>query len=380
MAQQELGCWLALHHTPGVGPATFKRLLSQFPDPQAVFANSSKAEGVSARTRTALLAPNWERVAADLAWFDAAENRHVVTLHDPRYPALLKEIPDPPSILFSQGDVGLLSQLQLAVVGSRNPSASGRDTAFQFSRFLAENGLVVTSGLALGIDAAAHDGALAANGATIAVVGTGLDVIYPARHQGLAQRIADTGLIVSELPLGAQPRAENFPRRNRIISGLSLGTLVVEAALRSGSLITARLAMEQGREVFAIPGSIHNPLVRGCHKLIREGAKLVETAQDIAEELGALAGLSASYEVADLAGTDAPTTIEIDPMYADLLAHLGFDPIGIDSLVMRSGLTAEAVSSMLLLLELDGQVEALSGGRYVQTGARTVTATKTEMT
>ena len=199
-----------------------------------------------------------------------------MTLHDARYPELLKQIADPPSILFVQGDVSLLAKWQIALVGSRNPSASGRDTAYEFSRYLAQDGITINSGLAMGIDAASHQGALAAGGKTIAVIGTGLDRVYPAKHRELAHEIASTGAIVSEFALGTSPRAENFPRRNRIISGLSLGTVVVEAAVKSGSLITARMAMEQGREVFAIPGSIHNPLARGCHQLIRQGAKLVE--------------------------------------------------------------------------------------------------------
>ena len=363
-SQREIASWLALHRTPGVGPATFGRLLAQFSSPEEVFANIARAEGISGRTRAALHAPDWERVEEDLVWF-SEPNRYVVTLNDAQYPSLLKELPDPPSILFLQGNPDLLAHWQLAIVGSRNPSASGRDTAFEFARYLAANGIVITSGLALGIDAAAHEGALAANGITIAVVGTGLDVVYPARHRALAESIIETGLIVSEFPLGVTPQPGNFPRRNRLISGLSLGTLVVEAAVRSGSLITARMAMEQGREVFAIPGSIHNPLVRGCHRLIREGAKLVETAEDIVEELGALAGV-----LVEEASISAPQNEVVEEAlegdYALLMAALGFDPIGIDMLVEKSGLTAEAVSSMLLLLELQGQVESLAGGRYAR--------------
>lgn len=365
---REIASWLALHRIPGVGPATFQRLLTQFRSPEAVFANVAQATGISPRTRAALLAPDWSQVAADVDWF-AEPDRYVVTLQDPRYPILLKELPEPPSILFLQGNPDLLSHWQLAIVGSRNPSASGRETAFEFARYLAGNGIAITSGLALGIDAAAHQGALAAAGPTIAVVGTGLDVVYPARHRELTQEIAQTGLLVSEFPLGVTPRPENFPRRNRILSGLSLGTLVVEAALRSGSLITARMAMEQGREVFAIPGSIHNPLVRGCHRLIREGAKLVETAEDIVEELGALAGVlleDVSREVTTTTATGAAQTERLGEDYEALMVHLGFDPIAIDLLVEKSGLTAEAVSSMLLLLELQGRVESLVGGRYVR--------------
>lgn len=356
---------MALYHTPGVGPATFARLLVQFSEPEAVFVTPHQAENISERTRAALANPDWDKVEKELTWFDEP-NRHIVTLHDPRYPALLKQIADPPSLLFVQGDVDLLSQWQIAVVGSRNPSASGRDTAYEFARYMAQGEIAITSGLAMGIDAAAHKGALVA-GKTIAVMGTGLDSIYPAKNRALADEILLKGALVSEFSLGTLPRAENFPRRNRIISGLSLGTLVVEAAIRSGSLITARMALEQGREVFAIPGSIHNPLARGCHRLIREGAKLVETAQDILEELGALAGAQCLAE-AEQAEPEITTIMNEDADYHCLFEHLGYDPIEIDTIIQKSGLTAEAVSSMLLLLELQGQVESLSGGRYVRIG------------
>lgn len=344
----------------------FARLLSQFSTPEALFVEPSKAKDVPSQVQKALFEPDWDLIEQDLAWLEQ-ENRHIVTIQDPRYPELLKQIADPPSLLFVQGDVDLLSQWQLAIVGSRNPSASGVDASYEFARYLAQGGLSITSGLAIGIDAAAHKGALSAGGKTIAVVGTGLDRVYPAKHRALAHDIADTGAIVSEFALGTPPRAENFPRRNRIISGLSLGSLVIEAAIRSGSLITARMAMEQGREVFAIPGSIHNPLARGCHKLIREGAKLVETATDILEELGALAGVQQPVVQSASQVTSEPQ--ELDKDYQSLLDNLGYDPIQIDVLIERCGLTADVVSSMLLLLELQGQVESLPGGRYVQIGS-----------
>lgn len=337
--------------------------MAQYNDPEAVFAAPSQAERVSARTREALIKPDWDRVERDLAWF-AEPNRHIVTLHDPHYPALLKQIADPPNILFIEGDLSLLSSWQLAMVGSRNPSASGRDTAYEFARYIAQGEIAITSGLAMGIDAASHQGALAAQGKSVAVIGTGLDDVYPTKHRALANEIVASGAIVTEFALGTSPRAENFPRRNRIISGLSLGTIVIEAAIRSGSLITARMALEQGREVFAIPGSIHNPLARGCHRLIREGAKLVETAQDILEELAPLAGAQRLADAEQVATQDL--TVDIDDDYRVLLEYLGYDPIEIDTLIQKSGLTAEAVSSMLLLLELQGQVESLPGGRYVQ--------------
>lgn len=315
--------------------------------------------------RSRLFEPDWQQVEKDLDWF-AQPGRHIITLHDPRYPELLKQIADPPALLFAQGDISLLSQWQLAIVGSRNPSKSGQDLAYDFARYLVQGDIAVTSGLAAGIDTASHKGALAADGKTVAVVGTGLDRVYPAKNRDLAHSIAESGLIVSEYILGTPPRAENFPRRNRLISGLSLGTLVVEAAIKSGSLITARMALEQGREVFAIPGSIHNPLAKGCHQLIREGAKLVETAKDILEELGAIAAFDLSNDAEpEVSGQK----INDDADYQALFKCLGYDPAEIDRLVACSGLTAESVSSMLLLLELQGEVESLPGGRYVRVSA-----------
>ncbi len=339
------------------------RLLSQFDDPQIIFADPEKVQGLSERIRLALQRPNWDRVDQDLTWF-SQRDRHIITLRDPCYPELLKQIPDPPGMLFLQGDAGLLSTWQIAIVGSRNPSATGSQTAYEFARYLARSDVAITSGLAMGIDAAAHQGALVAQGATVAVIGTGLDSVYPAKHKDLAGEIADTGVIVSEFALGMAPKAENFPRRNRIISGLSLGVLVVEAASRSGSLITARMALEQGREVFAIPGSIHNPLARGCHQLIREGAKLVEFATDITEELGMLANVTADIKIP--ATKNNTIALETDDDYQALFKYLGHDPIEMDALITQCGLTAEAVSSMLLLLELKGQVELLPGNRYVR--------------
>jgi DNA processing protein len=262
-----------------------------------------------------------------------------------------------------RGDAALLCAPQLAIVGSRNPSHSGCDNARAFSELLTRAGLVVTSGLALGIDACAHAAALDAGGQTIAVAATGLDRVYPSAHRELAHRIAAQGALVSEFALGTPPRREHFPRRNRLISGRSLGVLVVEAALQSGSLITARLAAEQGREVFAIPGSIHSPLARGCHALIRQGAKLVETAQDVLEELGALAGFVAAPPGANATPPGAPS----DPAQQELLELIGYDPVEMDTLIARSGLTPGRVSSMLLLMELRGLIEARPGGRYQRT-------------
>jgi DNA processing protein len=342
------------------------KLLEQFSEPEVIFQNIDKIEGISLAVRNALYQPDWALIESDLKWLSQPD-RYVVIRGDDDYPELLEQIPDPPELLFVQGDVDLLSQWQIAIVGSRNPSTSGHEAAFEFSKYLAECGIVITSGLAMGIDAAAHKGALAAGGKTIAVVGTGLDRVYPAKHRDLAHVIVNNGAMVSEFPLGTPPQANHFPRRNRIISGLSLGALVTEAAIKSGSLITARMAMEQGREVFAIPGSIHNPLARGCHKLIREGAKLVETAQDILEELGPLSAVQRTKLKSEASQDIEP--IQRDDDYQLLLDKLGYDPIQIDVLIERSGLTADVVSSMLLLLELQGQVESLPGGRYVRNGA-----------
>ena len=361
--QKLLACWLALHRTPGVGPITFMRLLEQFPSLQSLFENPRAAKNISDRSYQSLLAPNWDLVEQDLIWF-AEPDRHIVTIQDERYPPLLKEIVDPPSILFVQGDAGLLSEWQLGIVGSRNPSRLGRDNAFEFSRFLAHGGLTITSGLSDGINSAAHQGALAVEGKTLSVMGSGLDRVYPEKQYALAHDIVQEGALVSEFALGTPLRPENFPRRNRLISGLSLGVLVVEASSRSSSLGTARMALEQGREVFSIPGSIHNPLAKGCHQLIREGAKLVEKAEDIIEELGALAGVVEVLETKEATVNNGPQTLDSD--YQLLFTCLGYDPIEIDTLAEQSGLTVDIVSSMLLLLELEGQVASLSGGRYIR--------------
>jgi len=348
---------------PGIGPARFARLLEHFGSAAAVFAADRLQLRSLELPDTALdylRHPDWRRVEEDLAWLERP-NSHLLPLDDPRYPPLLRQIPYPPPLLFVHGDPDCLRLPQLAIVGTRNPTPLGRETAQRFAAHLAEFGLLITSGLALGIDTAAHQGALAGGGRTIAVMGTSLDRVYPAQNRDLAHAIAERGALISELPIGTPPTAENFPRRNRLISGLALGVLVVEAAAQSGSLITARLANEQGREVFAIPGSIHNPLAKGCHALIRQGAKLVETATDILEELGALA---AATREAVSPVVVAPSSAALDEEYRQLLAAMGDEPVGIDLLVDRCGLTAEALSSMLLILELEGYVAAIPGGLY----------------
>jgi DNA processing protein len=354
--------WLTLARVPGLHAGRFDPAF----EPLALAGESQSALaalGFSEAAIAALRHPDAESIAADERWL-AGSRRRLVTWGAPDYPPLLANISDPPLVLFVEGDPASLSLPQLAVVGSRNPTALGRDTAEQFASHLAASGLAITSGLALGIDAAAHRGALAARGRTIAVMGRGPDAIYPREHEALAREIIDHGALVSDLPTGTPPLKQHFPRRNRIISGLSIGTLVVEAALQSGSLITARLAAEQGREVFAIPGSIHNPMARGCHRLIRQGAKLVETADDIFAELGALLhGLrsQARGEATEAAADSGPM---LDKDYEILLDALGFAPAAIDTLVERTGLAADVVASMLLILELDGRVAQQAGGLY----------------
>jgi DNA processing protein len=290
------------------------------------------------------------------------ENRHLLRLGDDAYPELLAGIAGPPAQLYVIGDPELLHLPALAIVGSRNPTSGGARNAFEFARHLGATGFCIVSGLAQGIAAAAHRGALAAGTPTIAFLGHGIDRVYPACNRELAHEIARHGALVSEFPLGTPPNRALFPQRNRLISGISLGTLVVEAARRSGSLITARLAAEQGREVFAIPGSIHNPLTRGCHELIRQGAKLVEAADDIVAELAPLVGHLVEAMEAPAARVEA--AVDADSEYVKLLDALGHDPVSTDELVERSGLTIDQVSSMLLILELEGKIEKLSGGRY----------------
>jgi DNA processing protein len=325
--------------------------------------------GLSAPQIAYLQAPDWAAVERDIAWL-SQPGRRLLDFSDTDYPDRLRETRDPPPLLFVQGHSALLSGPQIAMVGSRNPSPGGLRAAGEFAGQLASLGIGVTSGLALGIDAAAHRGALAAGGPTLAVMGTGLDRVYPASHRDLAIQIAGTGALVSEFPLGTPAARANFPRRNRIISGLCLGVLVVEAAARSGSLITASHASEQGREVFAVPGSIYNPLARGCHALIRQGARLVERVEDILEELAPqLRAQLATHQSVAQGAANAETRVQSSPRdddYRQLLAHMGFDPVGVDTLVERCGLTAQAVSSMLLILELDGEVQAQPGGNYVR--------------
>jgi DNA processing protein len=356
--------WLVLYHATGIGTASFHQLLDIFAGPAAILnagTDTLREQGLSQPGIHSLRHPDQSAIDRDLEWLEQPGN-HLLTCADPRYPVLLGHLPDAPPVLYVHGDVDLLAAPQLAMVGSRNPTPSGRQTAIDFARHLSAAGLVITSGLALGIDAASHLGALDAGGQTIAVMGTGLDRVYPASNRPLARQIAEQGALVSEFPVGTPPLSANFPRRNRVITGLSLGTLVVEAALRSGSLISARCATEQGREVFAIPGSIHNTLARGCHALIRQGAKLVETAMDIIDELGPLAASCDTRPVQ--AGDEPVASWQPAEEYRQLLELMGFEEVLIDRLVDRSGLTPAEVSSMLLQLELAGHVASSPGGHY----------------
>ncbi len=278
-------------------------------------------------------------------------------------PELLLRIPDPPTLLYIVGNAEALHMPALSIVGSRNPTRGGKENAYQFAKHLGQSGFCIVSGLAQGIDTAAHQGALDAGAMTVAILGHGIDRVYPSANRDLAHRISQNGALVTEYPLGSPPRREHFPQRNRLISGLSLGTLVIEAARHSGSLITARLAGEQGREVFAIPGSIHNPLSRGCHQLIKQGAKLVETAEDIVSELGALAGYLMQNDTVEK--NDQSKTFRYDADYEILLNALSYDAASADELAENSGLTIDQVSSMLLILELEEKIDALTGGKYL---------------
>jgi DNA processing protein len=349
-----------LLRTPGVGCRTFLKLLETH-TPAQLFSESHSALvslGIKSDSTNFLKNPDWTLVDSDLAWLDQ-NNAYALTITETRYPELLKQIADPPPVLFVRGNPELLNYPQIAIVGSRNPSHLGLETAKAFAKTLSQYGFVVTSGLALGIDAASHQGALDAKGYTIAVAGTGLDRVYPARNINLAAQIVATGAMISEFPPGTLAKANHFPRRNRIISGLCQGLLVVEAAKESGSLITARMALEQNREVFAVPGSIHNPLARGCNALIREGAKLVETTQDILEEFS-------QYLQQDSNKPEIITQTILDLEQQTLLNRLMFSPTSIDKLVEETGFTVENIASMLLILELQGFVEANAGGSYTR--------------
>jgi DNA processing protein len=367
-ASNDRESWLLLSRVPGIGSATFLKLLDIFGTPAGVLRASI------AQLRDVGLGPDLSRevhcfdadsIGADLRWL-AGSRRRLVTFRDSDFPPQLREIAVPPPLLFVEGDASVLSRPQLAIVGSRRPTRPGRELAGHFAAAMAERGIVVTSGLAHGIDAEVHRACLASHSPTIAVMGTGPEAVYPRVHRELAGAICAQGALVTEFSPGTPIRPENFPRRNRIISGLSLGVLVIEAAAASGSLITARHALDQGREVFAVPGSIHNPLTRGCHALIKQGAKLVESVDDILEELPAV-----------LHGVTCPPSRDVaararGPEFTGeqhlILEAMAFDPVSVDMLVDRTGLTANVVSSILLEMELRGSVAPHPGGLYVRLG------------
>ena len=345
-----LASWITLSQVPGLGNEGLRRLLQAFNSPDAVLNSSVSSLSMHVKPAVAqAISRGADESGLEVvsAWLEDARNG-VLTLADADYPQALLNISDPPPVLYVKGRRDLLNIPSLAVVGSRNASPQGVRNAEAFAKSLSDAGLCIVSGMAHGIDAAAHLGGLHGRGSSIAVVGTGLDKVYPAANRQLAHRLAQDGVIISEFPLGTPPLSANFPRRNRIISGLGLGCLVVEASVQSGSLITARMALEQGRDVFAIPGSIHSPQSRGCHALIKQGAKLVESAQDVLEEIG------------------YPTSAVTQTIASEhpLFAHLGFDPLDVECLANRSGLTIGELSAILLQLELDGRIASLPGGLY----------------
>ena len=374
-----MDAWLTLLRTPSIGPATLRTAVARHGSASTALEALRRGDSpreLDAEARRWLDAPDPARMEADLEWLEHPDH-HLLGWDDPDYPSLLREIPGAPAALFVDGDPTLLWMPQVAIVGSRSASEHGLALCRRFARALASAGFTVTSGMADGIDGAAHQAALDADARTIAVLGTGPDLVYPRKHRALAARIAASGALVSEFPPGTAAKPEHFPRRNRIISGLALGTLVVEAGLRSGSLITARCASEQGREVFAIPGSINNPLARGCHQLIRDGARLTESAEEIIAELSALAASlgdrlrarlgSAPGSAADTgAAIESTPTGSRDPDYVRLLEALGHDESSLDELAARTGLAVSALSSMLLVLELEGDVRPGRGGKYTR--------------
>ena len=391
---KNLAAWLTLWRVRGVGPVLFRDLCHYFESPEQAL-KASHAQLIEARVQhkvaAAISSASLDDATPDLKWLEQ-DQQTLLTWGQAEYPRLLTELgKTAPPLLFVKGDVKALSIPQLAMVGSRNPTASGKNIAKAFAQHLSANGLAITSGLAYGIDAASHEGALKEGGCSIAVMATGADRVYPARHRNLAHQIAEQGALVTEFPIGVQPRAQNFPRRNRLISGLSLGTLVVEAAMRSGSLITARFANEQGREVFAIPGSIHNPMVKGCHRLIRQGAKLVETADDVFEELTALLSYQlmspvkqSNHDVWSSSSSDQDESDKIqqlplsdvfsdknsatiqgdDPNQKIVLEAMEYELISIEKLIAKTQLSPEIVASVVLILELQGLIATSGGGMY----------------
>lgn len=367
-SNDDLTYWLILNEAPGLNSIAVTQLLTYFHTPQNIITANPKTLmqwGINEKTIQVFHHPNRSYINKALEW-TTQKNQHILTFNDPNYPSLLKQIHDPPLLLYARGHPHVLNQPQLAIVGSRNPTPTGLDIAKEFAYALCQTDLVITSGLALGIDAMSHQGALQANGLTAAVLGSGLQHIYPNKNRELAEKIIEKGVIVSEFALNMPPKREHFPRRNRIISGLCLGTLVVEATVNSGSLITARLATEQGREVFVIPGSIYNPLSRGCHQLIQNGAKLTTSVRDIIQELGPLAAtLTISNNELQNHTQDTYPNVGLDETYHNLLDCFGYEPISTNQLIERSGLSAAQIAALLLTLELKGYISSTTGG-YVR--------------
>lgn len=363
---QELADWLILVRTPGLSPVKLQKLLAVYGSARNIV-NAARQDlasnGLKQATLDYILCPDLKMLEQDLVWLEVPGN-HFVSYLDPQYPALLKQIPDPPAGLFISGKLTALDTLKMAIVGSRRPTPAGKRIAHEFASKLAAAGLTITSGLASGIDSAAHMGALSIGATTVAVLGNGADIIYPSANRSLAEQICEKGALISEFPLQSRPLPVNFPRRNRIISGLSIGTLVIEAALKSGSLITARYAMEQGREVFAVPGSIHNPLARGCHALLRDGAKLTETIEDILEETGQFALFVQHTRDNVLSGHEFNE--RLDEQSKLLLHNIGYETVTMDFLVEETDIPANVTAALLLNLEMQDLIESLPGGGYVR--------------
>jgi DNA processing protein len=364
--RMSLASYLALWHTPGIGPIRFFKLIEHFPDITRLFKTSIsqlRTLGLPETIALTLQNPPWREVDHALAWANHP-HQHLISWTDARYPTQLKEIPDFPPFLFLRGKASLLNSPQIAVVGSRKPTPAGIQSARTFTQYLSAAGLTITSGLALGVDAVSHQSALDHQGKTIAVLGTGADKIYPFRNKKLAEDILKSGgAVISDFPLGTAPKPENFPRRNRIISGLSLGTLVIEATPKSGSLITARLANEQGRDVFALPGSIYNPQSTGCHLLIQQGAKLAQTPQDVLDELH-ISHSSSPLNKASASTISPMTTNSLDANSQLLLECIGFERTNVDQLIERTRLPAHIVSAIASQLELQGFIVAVPGGYF----------------
>lgn len=358
--------WFALLRAPACTNPTLLELLQIFQSPASIFKagrGALRCVGVTGSAAEYFRNPDWSGVEADLHWLEQSGNS-LVTVRDDRYPKLLNQIPDPPIALYVRGEAAVLKSVQMAIVGSRNPTPGGRRAAHRFAHELAVLGVTITSGLAVGIDSCAHEGALEAKGFTVAVLGNGLDSVYPRQNRRLADRVAESGAVISEFPTGCCALASNFPRRNRIISGLSVGTLVVEAAKQSGSLITARHALEQGREVFAVPGSIQNPMVRGCHELIRQGARLVECNEDILEEIRHLVTIVADdSRQSETAGDNDEG---LDGTSRLLLDNIGYEPVHVDALIESANLPPGVALSALSNLEIAGLIESLPGGTFIR--------------